>query len=367
MKFSCEKSVLSKEIGIAGEVIASKNAISILSNIYLEAKDSSLTIKATDLKVTFETKVPVTVEEEGSTTVFGDKFMGILNNLPEGEMEFEQKDMAITIKSKSLKGNYHLKSIASEKFPEFPQDDTAQFFDLPIKDFKEMIQQTVFAVSFDETRYFMNGVFCEKEDGGLVMVGTDGRRLAYIKKNIGAAIPDFKGAIIPTKVLGIAGKRAGDEGLISLAITDNIFYLKFASYYFSSVLIEGQFPNYRRVIPENQLNHFIVKRTDMLEAVRRVSLLLEAKETRIKFSISSGTLVVDSEESDLGDAKMEIPCQYEGEGISLALNYHYIEEPFKAMAEEDIEILFNEPTKAITVRPMPEKDFFHIVMPMQID
>jgi DNA polymerase-3 subunit beta len=366
MKFSCEKSVLLKEIAIAQEIISTKNAISILSNIYIEAEDDSLTIKATDTKVNFETKVPVTVQDPGATTVFGDKFFGILNASPDGELEFEQQDTKMTIKSAVKKARWQLKSIASDKFPEFPVSGT-DFFEMPIKEFKDMINQTVFAVSDDETRYFMNGVYFEKGEDSLVMVATDGRRLAYIKKSAGEGIGDFDGVIIPPKVLNTITKRSGDEGLISLSVTDKIIFISFGSYRLSSVLLEGQFPNYRRVIPETQSNSISVNRMDMLNALRRVSLLVEQKSHRVYLGLAPGLMSVYSEESDIGTAREDIPCMYEGPEISIALNYRYIEEPFKYIDSEDISIRFTEPTKAITIQPIPEKDFFHIVMPMQLD
>ncbi|MDR3334169.1 MAG: DNA polymerase III subunit beta [Treponema sp.] len=365
MKFTCERNVLLKEIAIAQEIISSKNAISILSNIYIEAENDTLTIKATDIKVNFETKVPVTVLEPGSTTVFGDKFLGILNSIPDGELEFEQVDQKTTIKPTLKRIRFQLKSIASDKFPEFPMPKDESFFNMPIKDFKGMIAQTIFAISDDETRYFMNGVLFEKLDSKIVMVATDGRRLAYISKEAGPEIQDFSGIIIPPKILHIIMKRAGDEGLVSISVTDKTIFIYFGSYQLSSVLIEGQFPNYHRVIPENQSFIFSVNRLEMLDALKRVSLLVEQKSHRVYLGIAPEAVSVYSEESEIGTAKEDIPCKYEGEAVSIALNYRYIEEPFKVMSGEEISLQFTEPSKAITIKPQPETDFFHIIMPMQ--
>ena len=302
MKFSCERSILLKEISIANEIIASKNVISILSNIYLEAKAGSLVVKATDMKVNFETKVPVDVIEDGSVTVYGDKFYGILNSIPEGEIEFEQKDGKINIKTSVKKARFQLKSIASDKFPEFTVSGK-NFFQMPIHDFKEMIQETIFAISDDETRYFMNGVFFEKAEDKFVMVATDGRRLAYINKNAPAGVDDFAGVIIPPKILNTVLKRAGDEGMAEIAVTDKTIFIKFGSYKLSSVLIEGQFPNYRRVIPEHQVYSFSVQRLEMLDALKRVSLLVEQKSHRIYLGVSPGVASVFCEENDIGNAR----------------------------------------------------------------
>jgi DNA polymerase-3 subunit beta len=367
MKFTGEKNVLLKEITMAQEIISSKNAISILSNIYLEAENDSLIIKATDIKINFETKVPVTVLEEGAATVFGEKFLGILNSIPDGELEFDQSDAKILIRPALKKMRFQLKSTASDKFPEFPAPGNVDFFELPIKDFKDMISQTVFAVSDDETRYFMNGVFFEKHDEKLVMVATDGRRLAYVEKEVGAGIKDFSGVIVPPKILNIITKRAGDEGLVAIAITDRIIFIKFGSYQLSSVLIEGQFPNYQRVIPEKQEYSFSVDRFETLDALKRVSLLVEQKSRRVYLRVSPGKMSISSEESDIGSAEEEIPCKYDGDEVSIALNYRYIEEPLRAMSEDEFCVHFSEPNKVITIKPLPEQDYFHILMPMQID
>ena len=365
MKFTCNKETLLKEISIAQEIISSKNAILILSNIYLEADKDRLIIKARDMKVNFQTEVPVNVIESGAATVYGDKFLGIISTFPYDEIEFSQNENAAVIKpTTQKKPEYKLKSMASEKFPEFPVS-TSPFFEMPIKDFREMVQQSVFAVSDDETRYFMNGVYMEKSEGKLNMVATDGRRLAFVGKPAGKKIEDFSGIIIPPKILSTVIKRSGDEGLIYISVSDKMIFINFASYHFSSVLIEGMFPNYKKVIPENQKFSLSVRRDEMLDALRRVSLMVEKKSHRIYLGISSGKMAVYSEESEIGTVEDEIPCKYDGEEITIALNYRYLEEPFKAMTEEEIRIRFSGATKAITIEPVPEKDFFHIVMPMQ--
>jgi DNA polymerase-3 subunit beta len=367
MKFTCDASVLLKEIAIAQEIISSKNAISILSNIYLEAEDDALIIKATDIKVNFETRVPVDVQEKGATTVFGERFLGILTAVGGGEMEFNQKDNNTRIKAAKKKYTSNLKCIASEKYPEFPALSKKNYFEIPIKEFKEMISQTVFAVSDDETRYFMNGVFFKKEGEKLIMVATDGRRLAYVEKAAPSSVEDFPGVIIPTKILTVLMKRAGDEGLIGISITDKNIFISFGSYSLSSVLIDGQFPNYQRVIPETQKFSFTVNRAETLGALKDVSNMVEQKSRRVYLGLGPGTVSFSSEESDIGDSKEEIPCKYDGEDVSIALNYRYLEEPFKVMTCDEISIHFTEPNRAITIKPVPEKDFFHIVMPMQLD
>jgi DNA polymerase-3 subunit beta len=199
------------------------------------------------------------------------------------------------------------------------------------------------------------------------MVATDGRRLAFVGKNFGTEIPDFKGIIVPPKILNLVTKRAGDEGPVSIAVTEKTLFVKFGSYHLSSVIIEGQFPNYQRVIPEKQAFSFAVNRIELLEALKRVSLLVEQKSRRVYMGIAAGILTISSEESEIGTAKEEIPCRYDGHEVTIALNYRYLEEPLKVMNDEMVTIQFTEANRAITMYPSPEKDFFHIVMPMQLD
>jgi DNA polymerase III subunit beta len=333
----------------------------------LEATEGSLSLKATDIKVSFETVIPVDTSDPGSVTVFCDKLSGILATIPEGDIAVEQDDNKVIVKPTFKKVRFQLKTISSEKFPELPEVAEDAFFSIPAKEFKQMVSQTIFSVSDDETRYFMNGVFMEKNEDSLVLVATDGRRLSYAKKKFDAQIPDFKGVIIPPKVLGLILKRAPDEGLIDIAVSEKSIFFRFGSYKISSVLIEGQFPNYQKVIPDTQKNKITLKRSDLLDALRRVGIFVEQKSRRTFFEISDGLIVISSEESDLGTAREEFPCDYVGPEARIALNYKYIEDPLKVMDSEEINIEFTEPNRAITISPNPGEDYFHVVMPMQIE
>jgi DNA polymerase-3 subunit beta len=368
MKFTCEKNALLKEIAVAQEIISSKSTISILSNVLLEAQEGTLTIRATDLKVAFETKIPVEVSAPGSTTVFCDKFLGILRSMPEGDIEFEEKEQGtFLIRPVFKKIDFRLKTISSDKYPELPSIAEDLYFPFPQKEFKEMITQTIFSVSEDETRYYMNGVCMEKNEDQLVMVATDGRRLSYISKPASQPIPNFSQVIIPPKALNLVLRLASGEGSISLAVSDKNVFLMFDNQKLSTALIEGQFPNYQRVIPAEQKYKLKVGIPELLEAIKRVSLLVEQKSKRIYLQLSEGRLVLSSEESDLGVAKEELLCEYEGPESVIALNYMYLLEPLRVMEGSSVQIEYTEPNRALTIRPAESTEYFHIVMPMQLD
>ena len=373
MKFTFDRDAMIKEISIAQEIITNKSPISILSNILIIAENNSLTIKATDSKVKFSTVIPVDIQQEGRTTIFCDKFMSILSSLPSGEIEFIQEDIGVTIKPIAKRVKFQLKSQASEKFPEVGSSENVPFFEIPSKDFKEMISETIFAVSNDVNRYFMTGVYFVKNGDTLTMVATDGRRLSCDNKT-GFSIPDFQPAIIPTKILSCVLKNAPDEGNIQLAVIDKSVFVKFANLEFSSVLIDGQFPNYQKVIPENLSMSFMVNKADLDAALKRTTIMVDKKVSKIIFKISSGVLKLISPESDIGTADEEIPCRYDGQDISMILNFTYVIEPLKVIDSENVVFDFNinEPsgdreaniTKAVVMRSETAGDYIHVIMPM---
>ena len=374
MKFTFDRDAMIKEIAIAQEIITNKSPVSILSNLLIIAENNSLTIKATDSTVKFTTSLPVDIQEEGSTTIFCDKFMSILSNSPSGDMEFIKDDITVTIKPIAKKVKFQLKSQTSDKFPEISKYDNIPFFEISSKDFKEMIKETIFAVSEDKNRFFMTGVYFVKENDILTMVATDGRRLSCVTKNFGYNIPDFTPAIIPTKILSCVLKNASDEGNIKIAVVDKSIFVKFANYEFSSVLIDGQFPNYKKVIPENLTMSIMVNKADLEAALKRTTIMVDKKVSRIIFRISSGVLKLISPESDIGTADEEIPCRYNGQDIAMALNFTYVTEPLKVIDSENVVFEFNvnenqngeeaSITKAVIMRSEPAGDYIHVIMPM---
>ncbi len=311
MKFSCNKSVLLKEIIIAQEIISGRNALSILSNVLLEVGHNRLTIKATDLKVNFETKIPVQVIEPGKTTVFCDKFLNIIRNLPESEIEFEKNDDNIlNIKPNGQHIDFKLRCIPSDNFPEIINISEEHYFELPQFEYNQMINQTIFAVSDDETRYFLNGVYFEKNSDKVLMVATDGRRLSYIDSTFEYELKDFNGVIVPIKILNLIKKLSSGEGNIAVAIVDKSLHIKFDNQKISSTLIEGQFPQYSRITTETPENKAIIERNKFITAIKRVSLLAESRSRRIFISLENNKITLNAEESDIGNAKEEFECEY---------------------------------------------------------
>lgn len=363
MKFVFDKKTLVDEISVAQKIIATKNNATVFSNVYLEAGDNVLTIKAADSRGTFQTKIPVETVEKGSAMVFCDKLMNILASIPDGEAEFSLQEKDAVVKSLMVKLKYKLKSMLTDIYPDFVSVDEKSFFSVPAKDFKEMVKKTSFAVSVETARYFMTGVFFEKKDNKLVLVATDGRRLSFLAKEVPGLV-DFTSVIVPPKVLNIVIEKLSDEGSVDIAIAGKTIFFKYGNCIFSANLIDGQFPNYNRVIPASHTGEFVISKKEIDKALKHISVMTD-KEQRILLGVNSGVCSVSSVSGDFGEAKEEIDCQYTGEEFTFAINYKYLADFLKVALDEDITFEFTDELKAVVLKQKSSEDDIYIIMPMQ--
>lgn len=364
MKFVFDKETLVNEITVAQKIIATKNAATVFSNVYLEAGDNVLIIKAADLSGTFQTKIPVETVEKGSAMVFCDKLMSILASIPDGEAEFSLQEKDAVVKSLMVKLKYKLKCMSTDKYPDFVSVDEKSFFSVPAKDFKEMVKKTNFAVSVDTARYFLTGVLFEKKDNKLVLVATDCRRLSFSAKEVPGLV-DFTSVIVPPKVLNIVIEKLSDEGSVDIAIAEKNIFFKYGNCIFSANLIDGQFPNYNRVIPASHTGEFIVSKKEIDKALKHISVMTDKASKILLGVVGSGVCSVSSVSGDFGEAKEEIGCQYTGDEFTIAINCKYLADFLKVALDEDMTFEFTDEHKAVVLRQKSSEDDIYIIMPMQ--
>lgn len=363
MKFVFDKKTLVNEITVAQKIIATKNAATVYSNVYLEAGDNVLTIKAAGSSGTFQTKIPVETVEKGSAMVFCDKLMSILASIPDGEAEFSLQEKDAVVKSLMVKLKYKLKSMLTDIYPDFVSVDEKSFFSVPAKDFKEMVKKTSFAVSVDTVRYFMTGVFFEKKDNKLVLVATDGRRLSFSAKEVPGLV-DFTSVIVPPKVLNVVIEKLSNEGSVDIAIAGKTIFFKCGNCIFSINLIDAQFPNYNRVIPASHTGEFVISKKEIDKALKHISVMTD-KVQKILLCVKSGVCSVSSVSEEFGEAKEEIDCQYTGEEFTFAINSKYLADFLKIALDEDITFEFTDELKAVVLKQKSSEDDIYIIMPMQ--
>lgn len=365
MKFVCSKESILTEIIYSTDFTSQRNSLSITSNVYLETYSDRLIIKATDQKIGFITEIAVQTLQEGKTLVFCEKLLNILRSLPDGNVEFDATNGTFSIKPEKEHIDFKLRNISADEFPDMEESPSSPFFTISQKAFSDMASHTIFAVSEDETRHFLCGLYLERNTSGMNMIATDGRRLSIVERTFEEELPMFSPIIIPPKFFTELRKLSTDEGVMELSVSENLLFAKIGQRLFYTTLIKGQYPNYRRVIPDSQTYCCTMRIGDMLDALKRVSLLVENKAKRIFLDISEAGVLLTSDESEVGEAKEIIACQYEGPESKISLNYTYMLNPLKVMEGEYFSINFTEPTKAMTVKPESNRDYYHIIMPMQ--
>lgn len=367
MKFICPCSQIKEEIEYAINFTSQKNSLSIASNVLLENHGDTLTIKATDQKVSFTSSISVTTIIPGSTTVFCDKLLAVLKNMPDEDLEFSEEDNKITIKPTNNKINVkiNLKTMDASKYPELITCDSSLFFSLPQKEFLDMADKTSFAVSEETTRFFLTGVFFEKKDDKVIMVATDGRRLAYIDNKIEYEIPDFPSAIIPVKFLQLVKLISTGEGIFSLAVTTSHIFATINNRTISSNLISGKYPNYSRVIPTNCEYHCKLNVSEIEKSISLVSIFSESKSKKIFVDISIEGVMISGENNDFGDSKQIIHCEYNGPSIKVSFNSTLLLPTIKKIEGEYFDIKISSSNGAMIFSPEPEKNYLFVLMPMQ--
>ncbi len=365
MKFICQRDTILKEIEHANNFTSQRNALSISSNVLIENFQNVLTIKSTDQKMGFSTSFPVITEVPGATTVTCDKFQSILKSLPSVDLVFSDDDGKINI---SIQGNdsvkFNLKTISATNFPDLVQCDE-QFFSISQRDYFDMIAKTTFSVGTDETKFFLTGVYMEKNpEGQLVMVSTDGKRLSCSRKVFEQDIPDFKPCIIPVKFLNQLVAIGSGEGLFSLAITQSHIFADINGHVIYSSLITGNYPAYQKVIPQSFSHECDVKISSLLDGLGQVALCVDSSSKKIYIDLDKNGMLLSSENSEIGDAKIMVNCLYDGPQTTIPFNYSFMQVPLKLMETENVKICFNSSSTAVALMPNPEKDYIFVIMPM---
>ncbi len=367
MKFTIDKDEIVKAINYADSVISPKTTHNILQNVLLEAANDKINISATDLEVGFITSLPATIEQDGDITVVAKKLLEIIKRVPPCNLIFElleNNNIKIYSKDKGINSVINIHGIPRIDFPEIRKPVEEKYFEFPQKDFKNMIKRTLYAVSHEETRYYLNGTYLEKEGEYIKMVSTDSRRLAYIHKNYPINEPDF-GLIIPIKILNQLLKVLGDQGNLKIAIGEKQIFFEIGDMYFVSNLLDGNFPDYKKVIPETHDIRLNLNTQEVLSIVERVSPMSDFRQ-QIVLKLASGELTVYAINPDLGKVEDKIQIEYDGPEIQIGFNFRYLADALREIETDNFVFDIISPNNPTVIRGENDEDYVAITMPMKI-
>lgn len=363
MKITVECGVLTKGIHTLQNIITPRSTLPILANILLEAHQDHLQLTGTDLEVGITTTIPAQVHEPGTTTIPAKRFGDLIKELP-------QQPVTITIKKNHIAAiecgasHFKLMGLPPEEFPKLPTITESHPLQLPQQTLATMLNLTAFAMSHDETRYILNGVYFVVKKGRLRMVATDGRRLAVIERPVPGATTQDHHAIIPAKTIYELHRLLGADEIVKLTFGGNQVKFELGATTLVSRTIEGEFPNYEQVIPPEAPQKVKLPREALLLAIRRASLWTTQESQSITLDVAKSKLIVSKQAQELGEAREEVAAEYQGQELSVGFNPSYLMDALKNLPDEAIEVELPGPERPGVIRTKDQ--YIYIVLPMQL-
>lgn len=349
-------------------IVERRHTLPILANVLLECTGGNLRITGTDLEVGVRAKLPAQVIREGSVTVNAKKLYEIVREAPEEEIQLRRLDND-WVEIRSGKSVFKIVGIDAREFPQFPKVDGEKVATVAGEVLKEMIEKTIFSVSTDETRYALNGVLLEEGKGGkITMVATDGHRLSLVERGLGP-LGLKRPVILPRKGLSELVKllEATGEGMVSVAFKENIALIVRNSIELFMRLIEGEFPDYGKVIPRENPMVLRVEQRSLLQALRRVSILLSERYKGIRAEVREGRMVITASNPDLGEAVEELEIAYQGKPLTVGFNACYLLDVLGVLENGgEVVVRLKDEQSPGLIRKEGDEGYLHVVMPMRL-
>jgi len=372
MRVTLERSNLLKSLNHVHRVVERRNTIPILSNVLLSASGASLEMKATDLDLEITEATAAVVEQPGATTVPAHLLYDIVRKLPDGSevmLKLDESGNAMTVASG--RSSFRLQCLPQADFPELSAGSFSHIFRLESAALKGLIEKTQFAISTEETRYYLNGIyFHTHEDGGkltLRSVATDGHRLARAEVEAPAGSEGMPGIIIPRKTVSELQKLVDDPDIaVTTELSDTKIRFTIGSVVLTSKLIDGTFPDYQRVIPTGNDKQLIIDRQSFAQAVDRVSTISSERGRAVKLSIAAGQITLTVNNPDSGSATEEVAADYDADPIEIGFNAKYLLDVAAQLSGGEARFMLADAGSPTLIRDTSDDNALYVLMPMRV-
>jgi DNA polymerase III subunit beta len=367
MKFKIEREALLKPLQMVMGAVEKRPSMLILTHVLLDLEGQTLSVSATDTEVEMVGRVPVAdVIEPGKTTVPARKLMEICRALGDNAtLELTQTDNKVIVRSG--KSRFTLSTLSPDEFPSVEEDEPGQIeFNITQKDLDYLIKSTSFAMAQQDVRYYLNGLLLQVGDKQLVTVATDGHRLSYAELSHELST-DRHQIILPRKAIqDLSHLLDDDEDTIQVTISANHCRLSAKAFTFVTKLIDGRFPEYSRVVPNDCLHEFSMDRNTLKSALTRVSVLSNEKYRGIRLQLRSGTMQILARNPEQEEAQEELDVGYQGDELDLGFNVNYLLDVLNHIDDDTVVMKFSQSNHSLLIESSDNKDIFHVVMPMRL-
>lgn len=362
MKLKVSKDVILEGLQKIQSIVSTRTTLPILQNILLKAEKEKLWLSATDLEVSVRAAVAAEVSKTGATTLPARRIFSIFRELPADEIEIDvdDKDTAVIRCGASV---FKIFGISEDEFPPLPKFEGGKTYTVDQAAFREMLVNTSYAASTDESRYILNGVLLSFKGEKLAVVATDGRRMALFEQEVEFPKSAEGDLVLPFKTVDELLKTLTTEGTLKIQATENQIAFEFDEMLVVSKLVEGTYPNFRQVIPAQCEERVMVEREALLTAIRRVALIASDKSNSVKLTFGKNKLEISVVTPEVGEARETLAVNYSGKQLSVAFNPEFLMDPLRNLAKDEIFMeLTDDLSPGVLKADIP---FLYVLMPMR--
>ena len=367
MELVVRKNDLLRELQLVQGIVERKNTIPILANVLIEAKGDEVRMLATDLEVALRSKCNASVAKGGSLTLPAKKLYEVVKALPETDVRIQEDKNGVKVAADRF--DSRMQTLPREDFPTLPDVSGKAKATLPRDAVRQMVGKTQFAITGEDTRYFLNGAKFVLKPDSLTLVATDGHRLALVDVKHAVGVTQDVGVILPKKTLLELGKLLSEgEGDITFESGENHLFFEVGGRVLISRMIDGQFPAYERVIPKGNDKLIEFDRERLTSAVKRVALLSNERSRAVKFEIDKGKVEVTSSSSEFGEAREQIAVDYTGSAMAISFNAQYVLDFLNVVETDIVSLSLKDEVSQAVMKPVGAEgyDYTYVIMPMRI-
>ena len=363
LRISASKDELTAKLATVARGVSTRTAVLVLGGIQLRAEGGQLHLAATDMEVSLRASLDAQVAGEGTVVVPGRLLLDIARSLPESEVTIEHRPEEAVVVIAAGSANYRLHTYSAEDFPRLPEVDTATLHAIDRDALVETVARVGRSASRDESRPVLTGILVRFEPGKIVMAATDSYRLAVKETPVDGALPELE-AIIPARALQELSRIAAGADEVQLGLQENHVVFGADGIWLTTRRIDGQFPNYRQLLPEQFEHELTLPREELLDVVRRVSLMAQ-RNSPLRLRFADGELTVSAVTQDIGEARESLPAPYTGDAMEIGFNADFLRDGLESVDSDSVKFKLISPLRPAVLEGEAD-DYVYLIMPIRL-